>query len=219
MLFVNVSHIEISNTDIHGQVYQYQYLGDISLFPKVTSISLHGHVPEALVKAVLPSSKASQLQHVILRHVFIEVADRKQDPIQPTMLLVNSLIGECTSLRSLTLVHDWNGLVSQDDWLETTRLRSYFALLKSVSITLETLHFEVKGKDGDWASDQDPRFFGDVQAVLGECTWPRLRKVIVLPAPDDGAMGSNTHNGTWLPASSALSKLCVHNFKALLWRR
>ncbi|KAG7006625.1 hypothetical protein G7Y79_00013g033970 [Physcia stellaris] len=177
-MLVNVSHVEISRTSLH--LRQHRYLRDLSLFPIVTSISLVRRVHDILVETVLASNKASQLQTLKLRHVSIGETrhHRKEGPESPTIRFVNSLTGECTKLRSLTIVHDWSSLVDQDDWLKTTLLTSYLALLRSVSGTLETLHFELSYRP-------DPWFFEAVQAVLQDGTWPRLRKVIVLPPEGD----------------------------------
>lgn len=183
---VNVSHVEISMTGLH--LRQHRYLRDLSLFPKVSSISLVRRVHDILVETVLASNKASQLQHLKLRHVSIGGTSRhgREGLESPTILFVNSLTGQCTKLRSLTIVQDWSSLVIQEDWLQTTLLTSYLALLKSVSGTLETLHFEVSARP-------DPWFFEAVQAVLKEGTWPRLRKVVVLPPErDDEDMDSDT---------------------------
>ena len=187
-MLVNVSHVEVSRTSLH--LRQHRYLKNLSLFPNVTSISLVRRVHDILVESILASNKASQLQTLELCHVSIGETrhHRKEGPESSTIRFVNSLTGECAKLGSLTIVHDWSSLVDQDDWLKTTLLKSYLALLKSVSGTLETLHFEASGYP-------DPWFFEAVQAVLQEGTWPRLREVVVLPPErEDEDMDSETES-------------------------
>lgn len=181
-MLVNVSRVQVSDLAINGRIRQQLHLENLSLFPKVTSISLIRSVSESTVKAILSGNKARQLQHLSFRNFFLPTTTSNLAVLlHSTVLFINSLIGKCTNLKSLAVVHGINtSLVSVDDRLGTTLLASYFALLKSVRGTLEMLHFEATGME-PFNGLELLRVCEGVQAVLKEGAWPCLRKAIILP--------------------------------------
>ena len=69
----------------------------------VNAVSLSGDMDQNLVHAIIPIDKAGQLQHLRLEnfHMYVDMYKTRQT----TRSFLASLIGVCTSMQSLEVIH------------------------------------------------------------------------------------------------------------------
>lgn len=151
----------------------------LSLFPKATSISMFGILADTFVHAVLPVVKGRQLQHLNLCHVQLEAPG--EDCMEPTIRLLNSLTGRCTSLKSLAIVESDHHIYKPCSALDKpTTATAYLEFLKSVKETLVTFKFICKDYgiiDPDVPSDDVWKLKRSIHQVLRRGPWPQLQNV------------------------------------------
>ena len=184
MLLDNVPSVKI--TEVEGSLYGVPVYQNIALFSHATSISIAGYLSAKLADHVLHSHNLGRLQHLHFDNLQVPehlVPYRTEDyPLLAscqTVEFTQSLTGRCWSLKSLTIKSTESLSCSgprrlNDEWA------AYIMLLGSTRTTLESLHFEIQDsrrmlKSTRW------RIIDQLQRILHEGLWPRLRSVTVFP--------------------------------------
>ena len=179
---------EVSSVEIRGLTLAWSDLINniapqyLLLFPKATSIAISGLLTNAVVHAVLPVSKASQLQHLCLKDN--QVGSFRENRLEKATKILSRLTGKCTSLKSLVVEEsEFNFLQPNQVRGAATASSVYIEFLESVRETLVIFCF-----------DSEIHIIEGTERVLGIArsigqflklgAWPHLQKVAFFPSDD-----------------------------------
>lgn len=168
----------VSRAKVNEQSIEFSWIKvprDLTLFPRLKSISIFGSLVARLVRAILPVSKASQLQSLRLEN-FHMYSIARQAVIETTGPFWASFVGNCTDLQSIEVIHGGDDFPFPCGVLGTT-CTVYASLIGSTRGTLKYLYYKRRGFRENTQFDRSRR----VQQVLDHGPWPCLRKAKVLP--------------------------------------
>lgn len=154
-LLTNVREIDVAWLHEPSQLYAHMHSLPSYLFPTATSVSLVGVMARPFPASILKSISLANLQHLTLSNlqdcVEAPYATNSQISLAPfggsagdAPSLLSSLIGHCTSLRTLTLrivapavKHAFDAI-----FFSSSHYTDCAAFIRSVAPTLEKLTFE-----------------------------------------------------------------------------
>ena len=176
-----VKSVKIAEWDSCGEFRKFMPKS-LSLFPKATSFSSWGVLLDTFTSYIISDGRIPQLQHLHLED--FQLMKTGRDDIETTINFLDNLVGKCTALKSLTII-------APDDYLEDpesdrdTVWKAYLRLLQSVKASLEIFYFKSHPStagDVKWGYIYNPALYRDgFQRILDHGSWPRLRKVTILP--------------------------------------
>ena len=170
--------MEIAEWDSCDQTREYMP-PTLFLFPKAVSVGFLGDLTDTLVDFILPINKISHLQHLYLED-FQSFAEGLTST-EATSGFLNALVGKCTALKTLTVI-DLEVNLDDPTADRPTEWKAFARFLDSVKGTLEVFYFKIHGDGIVDPECYDPELYREaIQRILDNGTWPRLRKVTILP--------------------------------------
>ena len=174
-----VTSLEITEWDHCGEIRKFTPK-NMTLFPKVTSVTLFGYLWDTTTSSIIPDSKIHQLCHLHLIDLDISAIGQEVGTIN----FLDNLVGKCTALKSLTIIAP-DVILNDPESDEDTLWKAYLRLLGSVKESLEVFYFESHPSTAGgikWCFGYNPALYSDsLQQILDDGKWPRLRKVTILP--------------------------------------
>lgn len=176
-MLTNVSQVKVKQTGIPISTSCVDVPEGLTLFPRANSISISGSLIDTIAQAILPTSKAGQLQRLRLQnfHVYSDI----HMTAEATGPFLANLVGKCTHLQSIGVIHSGSSLDSPCRVLGTT-CTIYASLIDSTRGTLKSLYYQRRRVH----ESDDTHIAKPIQQVLNHGSWPCLLKAKVHPKPD-----------------------------------
>lgn len=174
---VSVTDVDIACGSMDGEENVSTSLPDnVHLFPAATSIQLCGIMQRRLAASIVHPRKFAAIQHLYLDDLQ-HISENPQLGLHlrtGVFLLLSTLVGRCTGLKSLVIRQNWVRYSTVPE-IEVYDLQHaiLMAFLESVRETLECVVFDRYPKASNEKRQEYPQTMLD-PALLSE-PWPRLR--------------------------------------------
>ena len=178
-MLTNVTQVTVKQTGIPISTSCVEVPEGLTLFPRAKSISISGSLIDTIAQAILPNSKAGQLKRLRLQnfHVYSDI----HMTAETTGPFLANLVGQCTHLQSLGVIHSGSSLDSPCRVLGTT-CTIYASLIDSTRGTLKSLYYRRLHLRID--ESDDTHIASPIQQVLDHGSWPCLLGATIHPKLD-----------------------------------